>query len=81
MTVRGQYLSPADLVQTSAFIGDFLLKSLLPHLERRVGSLGEKVAAVRKGFKNAMKSFFGTADKTKKPSYNPRLGTYDWNSI
>lgn len=78
---RGQYLSPQDLVQTSAFIGDFLLKFLLPHLERKLGVLSEKVAEKRKGFKNSFKALFGkTRDAGKKNPFSSRTCTYDWHS-
>ena len=80
--VRGQFLSPQDLVQTSAFIGDFLLKSFLPHLERKLSVLGDKVAEKRKGFKNSFKALFGkTRDANKKSPFNGKLLTYDWHTI
>ena len=43
----------------SSFIADFLLKGLLPHMERKLISLSEQVAAARKGFRNQVRLFFG----------------------
>jgi len=78
---RGSYLSSSDLSTLSSLLADFLLQMLLPHLERRISILGEKVAALRKGIKNSIKAFFGKRDSTRKCNYVPRICTYDWNSI
>lgn len=59
---RGMYLAQSDEDTISSFIADFLLKGLLPHMEKKLLGLSENVAAARKGFRNQVKLFFGKRD-------------------
>jgi hypothetical protein len=55
--VRGAHLSRADIDGVRAFVKDFALKALLPHMDKRVRLLNLQVTAVRKGVKNQLKSW------------------------
>jgi hypothetical protein len=63
---RGQYLTSEDIEAINGVVGELLIKHVLPSLERRISALYQQVAAVRKGFKNSIKNFFGRRDKSLK---------------
>lgn len=64
-SIAGQYLSEADFQCISSIISEFAVRFLLPHLSRKLLSLSERVAAVRKGLKNQIKLLFGRRDNNK----------------
>eukprot|EP00467_Chlorarachnion_reptans_P021576 CAMPEP_0114509028 /NCGR_PEP_ID=MMETSP0109-20121206/12969_1 /TAXON_ID=29199 /ORGANISM="Chlorarachnion reptans, Strain CCCM449" /LENGTH=1300 /DNA_ID=CAMNT_0001688109 /DNA_START=61 /DNA_END=3960 /DNA_ORIENTATION=- len=74
---RGQFLSSGDRKLLSATVSDFIIKTLNPTLERKLGSLNQEVNAQRKGLGNTLKFMFsGKRSKSGKSS-----SSYDLKSL
>eukprot|EP00698_Gefionella_okellyi_P007453 TRINITY_DN1822_c0_g1_i2.p1 TRINITY_DN1822_c0_g1~~TRINITY_DN1822_c0_g1_i2.p1 ORF type:complete len:1420 (-),score=276.28 TRINITY_DN1822_c0_g1_i2:1179-5438(-) len=69
----GACLSPEDRGQLDAFMRDFILKNLLPFMDRRVQLLNTQVEANRRGVKNSIRAWWGrkpkALDQTATASY------------
>ncbi|CAN0521146.1 unnamed protein product, partial [Laminaria digitata] len=55
--VRGQCLSPEDLVAMKEFVQGLATQVVVPSMERRILNLNATVNSVRKGVKNLVKSW------------------------
>ena len=56
--LRGAHLSADDLKAIAAFTADLSVKHVLPTMERRMFQLNSEIEKQKKGFKNALKSWW-----------------------
>ena len=77
----GAHLDAADLTAIAEFIADLSVKHVLPTMERRMFQLNSEITAARKGFKNALKSWWRKPKTDVDTKAGPQDVRYPHDSI